>query len=100
MSGFTAVTALVAVVVEEVGGDVVVPVAAAAHVIAAGRLDLDHLGALVGQQHGAPGARHHGGEVEDAIAVERAGHGGTPGWLRSVAVVAAPAAWWRQARGM
>jgi hypothetical protein len=40
-----------------------------ARVIAAARpLDLDHVGAQVGQGLGAPGAREHAGEVEDADA--------------------------------
>ncbi len=38
-------------------------------------LDLDHLGAQVGEQHRGVGAGQHPGEVGDQQAVERSGHG-------------------------
>ena len=38
-------------------------------VAGAGAFDLDHVGAEVGERLGAPGAREHAGEVEDADAV-------------------------------
>src|SRR6185503_12497582 len=38
-----------------------------------GRLDLDHVGAEIGEQHRAEGTRHHLRGVEDAEAVQRAG---------------------------
>ena len=66
--------ALVAVEVEERGGEAVAAVAVGARVVARARLlDLDDVGALVGQDHGGPGARQHRGEVDDADAGERAG---------------------------
>ena len=74
--------ALVAVVVDEVGGEPAGAVAAGAHVIAAaGGLHLDHVRALIAQHHGRERARDHGGQVDHAIAVERSRHGRSP--LRS-----------------
>ena len=46
-----------------------------ARVIAVKRLDLDHLRALVGQQHGAVGAGQHLREVDDPHPIERAQDG-------------------------
>jgi hypothetical protein len=43
-----------------------------ARVIAVERLDLDDLGTLVGQQHGAERARQHLREINDADSVEGA----------------------------
>ena len=40
--------------------------------VALGGLDLDDLGAVVGEHHGAVGTRQHRGEVEDAQAGEDA----------------------------
>src|SRR5882762_8998668 len=45
-----------------------------AHRVALRRLDLDHVGTLVGQQHGAVGPEDDVGEVDDPDAFERAGH--------------------------
>ncbi len=45
-----------------------------AHRVALRRLDLDDVGALVGQQHGAVGPEDDVGEVDDPDAFERAGH--------------------------
>ena len=45
-----------------------------AHRVAFRRFDLDHVGALVGQQHGAVGPEDDVGEVDDPDAFERAGH--------------------------
>jgi hypothetical protein len=45
-----------------------------AHHVAFRRLDLDHVSALVGQQHGAVGAEDDVGQVDDPDAFERAGH--------------------------
>ena len=57
-----------------------------ARVIAVERFDLDDLGALVGQQHGAEGTGQHLREVDDADAVEGAerclGAHLSPQWLR------------------
>jgi hypothetical protein len=39
------------------------------------RLDLDHVGALIAEQHRRHRSRNHLGDVDDANAVERAGHG-------------------------
>jgi len=39
-------------------------------------LDLDHLGAEVGEVLGGPGTGQHAGEIEDADPVEDSGHGG------------------------
>ena len=48
------------------------PVAVGARVVALARLlDLDHVGALVGQDHGGPGPRQHRGQVDDANSFER-----------------------------
>ena len=67
--------ALVAVVVEEGGGQPAGAVAAGAHVIAAARdLDLDHVGALVGKDHGREGSGDHRGQVDDANAVKGSCH--------------------------
>jgi hypothetical protein len=41
-----------------------------ARLVAAGRLDLDHLGAEVGQDHPAGGPHHHVRELDDADAIE------------------------------
>ena len=48
--------------------------------IATGRLNLDHIGTHVGQQHGAEGAGHKLGKVEDLDAGKGpfAGHGKAP----------------------
>jgi hypothetical protein len=43
--------------------------------IAVGRLDLDHVGAEVAEDLRRERSHHHRGEVEDADAGERAGHG-------------------------
>jgi hypothetical protein len=48
--------------------------AAAAGDIAADWLDLEHVGALVRQEHGRVRARHHTGQIEDANSAEWAGH--------------------------
>src|SRR5437870_419574 len=45
-----------------------------AHHVAAGRLDLDHVGAEVGEDLRRVRAHHHRGEVEHAHAVQRAAH--------------------------
>jgi hypothetical protein len=52
-------------------------------VVAVERLDLDDLGALVGQQHGAEWAGQHLGEIDDADSIEGTVHGerGPPGPL-------------------
>jgi hypothetical protein len=65
--------ALVAVDAVEVGGlGLAHAQAPVARVVAAARvLDLDHLGAHVGQHHAAPGARQDAGQVEDAHAGKR-----------------------------
>jgi hypothetical protein len=69
--------ALAAVVVEEGGGEAAAPVGPEPGVVAAGArvLHLDHLGPLVGQQHGGGGPRDHGGEVHDPVAVQGSWHG-------------------------
>ena len=52
--------------------------AAAAGDIAADRLDLQNVGALIRQKHGRERARHHAGQIEDANAAEWARHGHSP----------------------
>jgi len=42
--------------------------------VAGGRLDLDHLGAVVGQQHGAVRAGQMAGQVQHQQMIERASH--------------------------
>ena len=59
--------ALAAVGRDEQGGELagrVDRLAAAARDVAARRLDLDHVGALVGQEHRGERAGHHAGEVD------------------------------------
>ncbi len=54
-----------------------------AHEVAAvGILDLDDVGALIAEELGGERARHHGGELEDGVAVEWAGHGAVYPGLR------------------
>ena len=51
-------------------------------------LDLDDVGALVAEELGGERARHHGGELEDGVAVEGAGHGAVyPGLRRQEQLV-------------
>src|SRR5262245_56744926 len=50
-----------------------------ARLLAARRLDLDHLGAQVGEQHAAARARLEARQFEDADAVEATRHGGRLG---------------------
>ena len=71
---------LVAVVVEEGGSEAPRPGRDAAGVVAAGRgvLHLDDVGTLVGQHHGGRRPGDHAGKIDDANAVQRAGHGGLP----------------------
>jgi hypothetical protein len=54
-------------------------------VVAVERLDLDDLGALVGQQHGAEWTRQHLREVDDADSVEGA-EDVVHGWGRATPV--------------
>ena len=62
--------ALVAVVVEERGGEAVTPGRHLAGVIAApGHFHLDHVGALVGQDHAAQRPGDHGGQIDDPEAL-------------------------------
>ncbi len=59
------------------------PQAPVAGVIAAiGMLDLDDIGPEIGERHGAQGARHHSGQVENAEPGKRlhGGHGLFPGF--------------------
>jgi hypothetical protein len=44
------------------------------HGVALGRLDLDHVGTLIGEQHRAVGTQDHVGQIDDADAVQRPGH--------------------------
>ena len=46
----------------------------AQHLAADARLDLDHLGALIGQEHRGPRTADHLREVDDPDALERSGH--------------------------
>ena len=69
--------ALVAVVVQERGGEPAAPPRDMAGVVARRRLDLDHVGALVGQDHGGQRSRDHRGEIDDPVSVERSWHGGS-----------------------
>jgi hypothetical protein len=48
----------------------------AGEIAAPRRLDLDHVGALIGENHGAVRAGNDGAQVEDADAVQRSGHEG------------------------
>jgi hypothetical protein len=69
--------ALVAVVVEERSGEAAPLVGRGARVVAALRvLHLDDICTLVGQQHRRRRPRHHRGQIDDAIAVQRSRHGG------------------------
>ena len=52
--------------------------AAAARDVAARRLDLDHVGALVGQEHRGERPRHHAGEVDDPHPRQRTCHAPPP----------------------
>ena len=52
--------------------------AAAARDVAARRLDLDHVGALVGQEHRGKRPRHHAGEVDDPHPRQRTCHAPPP----------------------
>ena len=64
--------ALVAVEVQERGRKAVAPIAVGARVVALARLlDLDDVGALVGEDHGRPRPRQHRGQIDDANACER-----------------------------
>ena len=64
--------ALVAVEVQERGREAVAPIAVGARVVALARLlDLDDVGALVGEDHGRPRPRQHRGQIDDADARER-----------------------------
>ena len=70
--------ALVAVGAGKIGGKPVVEGRApAARLVPLRRLDLDDLGAMVGQRLGAIGAAQHAAEVKDADSVKRAGHHNT-----------------------
>ena len=64
---------LVAVDADEVAGVRLVAErrAPVAHLVALRRLDLDHLGAVVGQDHRAVGTAEHAGQVDDLDAGER-----------------------------
>ncbi len=67
--------ALVAVDAQEVGGGARFFVEGrppGAHVVAVGRLDLDHVGAMVAQPLGAEGPAQNPGQVDYLDAVERA----------------------------
>jgi hypothetical protein len=44
--------------------------AAAAGDVTADRLDLEHVGALVGEEHGGERSRHHPGQIQHADAFE------------------------------
>ena len=86
--------ALPAVLLREVRRDRVDARIGEAGEVADGRLDLDHLGAEVGEHAGAVRAREHAGEVEDADAVERTrachrrmGHGQIVGASRAAALI-------------
>ena len=65
--------ALVAVEVDELAGHAGIAAALGhgAQQVAAGRLDLDHLGAIVGERARADRADDHGREIDDAHALER-----------------------------
>ena len=66
--------ALVAVDADEIGGVLVVEGRApVAHLVAGGRLDLDHVGAVVGEDLRAIGAAEHAREIDHAQACHRAG---------------------------
>ena len=68
--------ALGAIVVQERGGKAALTVRhGAGEVAAAGVLDLDHLGALVGQHHRRQGAGNNAGHVDHTKTCKRAGHG-------------------------
>ena len=73
--------ALAAVGRDEQRGELAVLVdggAAAPGDIAADRLDLQHVGALVGQKHRRERARHHACQIEDANTAKWARHGHSP----------------------
>src|SRR5881275_2051549 len=75
--------ALVAVVVEKRGGKAAAPVAAGAGVVAAlGRFDLDHVGALVAEDHRRQRPGDIRGQVYDPIAIQRTRHA-SPTLVRS-----------------
>jgi hypothetical protein len=68
--------ALVAVDADEIGRVVLVEGRApVAHLVAGGRLDLDHVGAMVGENLGAIGTTKHAREIDDAQSAHCAQNG-------------------------
>ena len=66
--------ALVAIDADEVAGVILVKRRApVAHLVALRRLDLDHLGAVIGQDHRAVRSAEHARQVDDLQAGERTG---------------------------
>ncbi len=74
MVGIDCKAALAVIVLKEIGAGAVAPQSEGARAVALGRgLDLDHLGAHLGEDSGAGGSGHKLGEIEDAVTLKHSG---------------------------